>query len=81
MPKEHRSYFKEYCRKLYDNPYKKKRYIYQCSFSTQNDNLSLWNYYTKSDGIKGYNLGFNSVELAENLKTQADSSRTDRACR
>lgn len=75
LPKEHRKYFKEYCQKLFDNPSKKKRYIYQCSFSIQDDNLSLWNYYTKSDGIKGYNIGFNSQVLSDNLVTRAMTER------
>lgn len=70
LPKEHRKYFKEYCQLLFDNPSKKKRHIYQCSFSTQKDNLSLWNYYTKSDGIKGYNVGFNSISLSDLLVTR-----------
>ena len=43
-------------------------YVYQCSFSLDGDSLPLWNYYSKSDGIKGYNLCFNSNELASNLK-------------
>ena len=73
LPKEHRSYFKKYYKILFDNPLKKSRYIYQCSFSTNNDNLALWNYYTKSDGIKGYNLGFRTVELSQNLVTHAES--------
>lgn len=75
LPKEYRDYFKDYCQKIYDNPSKKQRYIYQCSFSTQQDELSLWNYYTKCDGIKGYNLGFLSEELSENLLTSADSKK------
>ena len=69
LPKECRSYFKERCQVLLDNPMNKKRHIYQCSFSTQPDNLSLWNYYTKSDGVKGYNIGFNSKELSQELVT------------
>ena len=75
LPKKYRSHFKNYCHMLFDNPLKKKRYIYQCSFSTQNDNLSLWNYYTKSDGIKGYNLGFSSTELSQNLITRSESEK------
>ena len=67
LPKECRAYFKERCRILLNNPMNKKRHIYQCSFSTQSDNLSLWNYYTKSDGVKGYNIGFNSKELSQEL--------------
>lgn len=43
-------------------------YIYQCSFSISIDSLCLWNYYTKGDSIKGFNIGFNSKELCDNLK-------------
>ena len=71
LPKECRAYFKERCRVLLNNPMNKKRHIYQCSFSTQSDNLSLWNYYTKSDGVKGYNIGFNSKELSQELITSS----------
>lgn len=73
LPKEHRAYFKKYCKTLFDNPLKKSRNIYQCSFSLHNDNLSLWNYYTKNDGIKGFNLGFRSSALSQNLITHAES--------
>jgi len=41
--------------------------VYQCSFSVNPDSLCLWNYYTKGDTIKGYNLGFDSLELVEAL--------------
>ncbi len=75
LPKEYRKYFKECCQLLFDNPSKKKRHIYQCSFSTQEDNLSLWNYYTKSDGIKGYNVGFNSFDLSKSLVTRDYSEK------
>lgn len=52
---------------------RKKRLIneafhtYQCSFSLNNDSLCLWNYYTKGDNIKGYNLKFDVEELAQSL--------------
>ncbi len=69
LPKEYRKHFKDHCKKLYDNPTQRKRHVYQCSFSTDFDNLSLWNYYTKSDGIKGYNVGFDANTLLNNLIT------------
>ena len=69
LPIEYRRYFKDYCRELWNNPTKKQRYVYQCSFSIDSDNLSLWNYYTKSDGIKGYNIGFYSKDLENQLET------------
>lgn len=74
LPKEYRPYFRYYCKTLYETPSKKSRYVYQCSFSTQDDNLALWNYYTKSDGIKGYNIGFKSADLSQNLITRTESS-------
>ena len=59
-------------------PLKKKLHIYQCSFSIEPDNLSLWNYYKKNDGIKGYNLGFKSIELSNKLLTNVDLSNKNR---
>lgn len=50
---------------------KDKFYVYQCSFSTNPDNLCLWNYYSKSQGIKGYNFKFSTSDLAENIKPTA----------
>lgn len=32
--------------------------FYIASFSFDNDNLGLWNYYTKSPNLLGYNIGF-----------------------
>ena len=46
---------------------KKKLFIYQCSFSCDQDSLCLWNYYTKGDSIKGYNIHFKSKALCEGL--------------
>lgn len=40
---------------------------YLCSFSQEPDSLSLWNYYTKGDTIKGYNLKFNAKNLLSSL--------------
>ena len=73
LPNEYSEYFKNRLQAFYDNPSKKQRLIFQCSFSLDNDNLSLWNYYTKSAGIQGYNLGFNSTELSHNLNTYNES--------
>ena len=42
-------------------------YVYQCSFSLDNDNLSLWNYYTKGDSIQGYNLCFEADQIQKKL--------------
>lgn len=46
-------------------------YVYQCSFSTNPDSLCLWNYYSKSQGIKGYNFKFSTSDLAKNIKPTA----------
>ncbi len=42
---------------------KRQFHTYQCSFSIDKDNLSLWNYYTKGDSIKGYNIQFDTEKL------------------
>ena len=76
LPEEYRPYFRKYCRTLYNTPAMKKRYIYQCSFSVHKDNLSLWNYYTKSDGMKGYNIGFNAEELSKKLVTRSSTEKS-----
>ena len=67
LPKKYRDFYRKTCKRLYNNLSVKKRHVYQCSFSLDKDNLSLWNYYTKNDGVKGYNIGFNSNELKESL--------------
>lgn len=69
LPKSYRKHFRATCMRLYETPTKKQRHVYQCSFSTAKDNLSLWNYYTKSDGIKGYNIGFYSKDLENGIDT------------
>lgn len=42
-------------------------FVYQCSFSTNKDSLSLWNYYARDNSIKGYNLKFRSDKLKESI--------------
>ena len=74
LPKEHRKFFKDKCEELYKNPAVKKRLVYQCSFSISSDNLALWNYYTKGEGIKGYNLCFSACDLESALKTNKPNS-------
>lgn len=34
--------------------------VFQCSFSENPDSLPMWNYYTKGNGIQGYNIGFDT---------------------
>ncbi len=38
--------------------YIRRSSYFVASFSTDNDNLSLWNYYTKTPDMFGYNIGF-----------------------
>ena len=71
LPTEHKQYFKDLCCQMLDNPLKKKVPTFQCSFSLNGDVLPLWNYYSKSEGIKGYNLGFDSSSLLYNIKTSS----------
>ena len=41
-----------------------EKYIYYvCSFSKNNDSLSLWNYYARTTESAGYNLVFNKAKL------------------
>ena len=46
---------------------------YVASFSKENDSLSLWNYYTKSQQHAGYALNFNTEELLKNIKSQTEN--------
>ncbi len=69
FPKEHIDKFKSLCQEYYNNPLKKKVPTFQCSFSTLDNILPMWNYYSKNDGIKGYNIGFESDFLISNIKT------------
>lgn len=39
-----------------------------CCFSLNDDSLSMWNYYTKNPSMKGYNLQFNSIQLADGVR-------------
>lgn len=45
-------------------------HTYQCSFSTNEDSLCMWYYYTKSNSIKGYNIAFETPLLLESLLPQ-----------
>ena len=75
LPKEYRKYFTDKCKDAYNNPNFKKGLVYQCSFSLSGDNLAMWNYYTKGEGIKGYNLCFSAQELATTLKPDNTDAR------
>lgn len=56
--KEIFDYLSAYNKKECLNDFNNQR-LYVASFSTSNDNLNLWNYYTKSKDSAGYNLEFN----------------------
>ena len=55
------------CEDRIEQPQRDSFYVYQCCFSTDKDSLCLWNYYTKSEGIKGYNIKINVDELASKI--------------
>ena len=57
--------FLKNCKKRIHKPQRDRFFVYQCSFSIDKDSLCLWNYYTKSDGIKGYNLKFDSTDISK----------------
>lgn len=71
---------KEAFKDAYDNNDLKKYYpynhfqVFQCFFSSNPDSLGLWNYYTKSDGIQGYNIGFNSKKCNGLHNKETDSN-------
>lgn len=65
--KKFREQFLEACKLRRENPQKDTFYVHQCSFSKDEDNLALWNYYTKGDNIQGYNLCFDSKDLGDSL--------------
>lgn len=44
-------------------PYHSVLKTYVASFSVQEDELNLWNYYTKNDARIGYNIGFSTKEF------------------
>lgn len=43
---------------------------YVACFSTEKDELALWNYYTKTGNMAGYNIGFNVKKFVENIRTK-----------
>lgn len=70
-PGEFRDSIKAYLEQRIKNPQIDCFYVYQCSFSTNKDSLCMWNYYTKSDSIKGFNLKFDKMEDYDLLKIKS----------
>lgn len=62
-----REKFIKECKKRIQNLQRDNFYIFQCSFSEDADSLCLWNYYTKGESVKGYNLAFRAEELLTGL--------------
>lgn len=60
------------CQQKKDNLINERFHTYQCSFSTDKENLALWNYYTKGDNIKGYNIEFDINKLIKSLTPTGD---------
>lgn len=60
-----RNYIRKSLEERKNNPNGDEFYIYQCSFSINKASLCLWNYYTKNNGIKGYNLKFNREKVED----------------
>ena len=56
------------CQDRIKQPQRDNFYVYQCCFSLDEDSLCLWNYYTKTEGIKGYNLKINTIDLPDKIK-------------
>ena len=47
--------------------------VYICSFSKDGDSLPMWNYYVKGNSYRGYNLGFDSGELLDEIQRDLDT--------
>ncbi len=71
---------KEYFYKKYkniidgDDTFLNKYEYYTISFSTDNDNLTLWNNYSKGQTYTGYNIGFCKKELLYDMERQGFKS-------
>ena len=49
--------------------------IFQASFSINSDSLCMWNYYTKGNGIKGFNIGFDSTSLCKSIRDKINNEK------
>ena len=50
-----------------ENDFRNKLEYFTTSFSTESDNLTLWNNYAKGKNYTGYNIGFNKKKLIEEM--------------
>lgn len=72
MPEENRNNFIKFVLKAdsveewLDNM---QEYTFSCCFSLSNDELSLWNYYTKDAANQGYSISFDYKKLIESILT------------
>ena len=53
-----------------DDSFNNKYEYYTISFSTDNDNLTLWNNYSKGQTYTGYNIGFCKKDLIADMEKQ-----------
>lgn len=65
--------FEEYFNNELNKKYKNNSKYFTFSFSNDNDNLSLWNYYTKTSDSIGYNIGFDMQKLNADFRKQSVS--------
>ena len=50
-----------------ENEFTNKLEYFTTSFSTESDNLTLWNNYAKGKNYTGYNIGFDKNKLVEEM--------------
>lgn len=50
-----------------ENDFRNKLEYYTTSFSTESDNLTLWNNYAKGKNYTGYNIGFDKKKLIDEM--------------
>lgn len=50
-----------------ENDFRNKLEYFTTSFSTESDNLTLWNNYAKGKNYTGYNIGFNKKKLIDEM--------------
>lgn len=65
-----RNKFEEALQKRLNVPQRDRFFVYQCSLSSDADSLCMWNYYSKNDGIKGYNIGLDVNKAEKYIKPQ-----------